>query len=346
MSACSVKQGTWQFMSVAMLSQRAKTVEVPDDMESFFYVILYYAARYLASNIIDVPAFIENFFDSYGWIGGAYTVGETKYNAIDGTSHIRISPTDKTVLCFSSPLDQVLSTLRKGFHSLYLVRAYESQEPQALLPLPVLPSEQNNIPCTPSKRAAPIDSTDVEDCTIPANMETDDDIAPAPTDDDRERAAFVSKQILFLSLLKKHMNASWPRIVNKGDLIPLNWKSTRGLGPSVTPSNRLPSKRQRLSSDSVAGEPHQEALVAEAEAHVENPEDQLLDQTANHPTEQPTEQPVEDPVGHSAAQPEKQPEEQPEEQPMERPVGKKSRAQVLRAQTEGVRRSARLANKV
>ena len=77
-----MKQGTWQFMSIDMLLKRAKMVEVDDDLESFFYVILYYAARYLKSNITDVGAFIEGFFDSYEVHDGRYLVGATKYSAI------------------------------------------------------------------------------------------------------------------------------------------------------------------------------------------------------------------------------------------------------------------------
>ena len=85
-----MKQGTWQFMSVDMLLKRAKMVEVDDDLESFFYVILYSAARYLKSNITDVGAFIEGFFDSYEVHDGRYLVGATKYSAITNPHGIKV----------------------------------------------------------------------------------------------------------------------------------------------------------------------------------------------------------------------------------------------------------------
>ena len=324
-----------------MLSKRAKTVEVADDMESFFYVILYYAARYLASNIEDVPAFIENFFDSYEWIGGAYRVGETKYNAIKWPMGITISTSDDTLVCFSSPLDDVLSALRNCFHSLYVVRKHESRP--TLLPLPVAPAE-NNIPRTPTKREEreerdiDDDSSDAEDYDVPVKKETSHG-ALVPTDDDRKQAAYVSGHKYFISHLKDHIRIKWPPIDNKGDLIPSNWKSTRNLGPSVTPSNRCTSKRRKLPSNPGVDEAHEEEIVVIVERPEERPEDQ--------PEDQPADQPEEQPVDQLAVQPDKQPVEQlveqPEEQPTERPVGKKSRVQ---AQIEGIRRSARLANKV
>ncbi|KAI0631748.1 hypothetical protein C8Q77DRAFT_1272662, partial [Trametes polyzona] len=55
--------GTWQFMSVAVLCDMCKVVETSDELESFFYVLLYYSIRYLRSNCADVGAFIEHLFD-------------------------------------------------------------------------------------------------------------------------------------------------------------------------------------------------------------------------------------------------------------------------------------------
>ncbi|TFK79782.1 hypothetical protein K466DRAFT_470959, partial [Polyporus arcularius HHB13444] len=44
------RTGTWQYMSVALLNRPQKAVEIPDDLESLFYVLLYHAVRYLKSN--------------------------------------------------------------------------------------------------------------------------------------------------------------------------------------------------------------------------------------------------------------------------------------------------------
>ena len=319
-------------MSIAMLSRRAKTVEVVDDMESFFYVILYYAARYLASNITNVPTFIENFFDSYGWDGSAYSVGETKSTAIKEARGVVVDADKRKLVCFSSPLDQVLRELRDGFHSLYMVREYDS--PENLLLLAVQSTKKDSPPHTPSRSDVRVIDEPLMDRTIKGAKERNDDI---PTDDDRERAADVADHRWALSLLQKHIVVRWPKIKNMGDLVPSTWKSRRDLGPSVTPSNRCTSKRRKLPPNSGVDEADEEPVVVEDEPEdqpADQPEEQPVDQLVDQPDEQPVEQLVEQLV------------EQPEEEPAERPAGKKSRVQAPRAQIEGVRRSARLANKV
>ena len=326
-------------MSVAMLSKRAKTVEVVDDLESFFYVILYYAARYLVSNIGDVPAFIENFFDSYEWVGRAYRVGAMKYNAVEGMSNITISPSDATRVCFSSPLDQVLLTLRNGFHSLYVVRAYNSS--QGLLPIAAQPIDKNNLPRTPSKHIFRI----LGGRAIRREIEDETAVVFAPTEADEKRAKNISDHEYFLALLQKHITVAWPPIYNQGDLIPSNWKSRRDFGPSVTPSNRCTSKRRKLPSHSGIDVVYEE----EAEELEDQLEDQLVDQPEEQPVDQPVDQsmdqPVEQPVDPSVDQPVEQLVEAVD-QLTEKPAGKKRRALASKVHQEGVRRSARLANKV
>ena len=58
-------QGTWQYMSVALLNNPSKVVEIADDLEAHFYVLLYHAVRYLRSNCTNVPNWIEDFFDVF-----------------------------------------------------------------------------------------------------------------------------------------------------------------------------------------------------------------------------------------------------------------------------------------
>ncbi|KAI1782389.1 hypothetical protein LXA43DRAFT_847500, partial [Ganoderma leucocontextum] len=45
-----VRVGTWPYMSVVSLSKTAHEVEVADEIESFFYVLLYNAARFTPNN--------------------------------------------------------------------------------------------------------------------------------------------------------------------------------------------------------------------------------------------------------------------------------------------------------
>ncbi|TBU58917.1 hypothetical protein BD310DRAFT_1012262 [Dichomitus squalens] len=59
------RTGTSQFLSIALLS-RPKVVEICDELESFFYVIIYYAVRYLRSNLdgFALRHWINAFFNS------------------------------------------------------------------------------------------------------------------------------------------------------------------------------------------------------------------------------------------------------------------------------------------
>ena len=114
-------QGTWQFLSVALLS-RLKEVEICDELESFFYVILYYAVRYLYSNIDEelVGEWIHNFFDTCGFAGetSGYVRGQVKLNAIK-TGELIVSE-DET-LKFNSPMDGLIADLLDMFKAHHAV---------------------------------------------------------------------------------------------------------------------------------------------------------------------------------------------------------------------------------
>lgn len=73
-------QGTWQFMSAALLQNPTKPHEVQDDMESFIHVVTYHGLRYMDHNQPDeVGQMMEALFDEYH-IGskGRYVGGSNK----------------------------------------------------------------------------------------------------------------------------------------------------------------------------------------------------------------------------------------------------------------------------
>ncbi|KAI0642696.1 hypothetical protein C8Q79DRAFT_1106035 [Trametes meyenii] len=74
------RTGTWQYMSASMLSEYGKLVDIPDELESFFHVLLYYSVRYLKSNLSDksVAHYIERFFEAYNLEDGRSTCGSLK----------------------------------------------------------------------------------------------------------------------------------------------------------------------------------------------------------------------------------------------------------------------------
>ncbi len=71
-------------MSVALLSRFKANVEVCDEVESFFQVVLYQAVRYLQSSFSDaaVANYIDGFFDQYGYVNEQYTCNDRKFSAI------------------------------------------------------------------------------------------------------------------------------------------------------------------------------------------------------------------------------------------------------------------------
>ena len=114
-------------MSVELLTNPNKCVEVPDDLESFFLVLLYYAIRYLDSNIENVGDYIEEFFDTVTLKGGMYTVGHAKREVMKQYGELTtIAGADsKKKLTFNSPLDGLFHTLLRSFQAAYKIRAYK-----------------------------------------------------------------------------------------------------------------------------------------------------------------------------------------------------------------------------
>ncbi len=77
-------QGTWQFMSAALLYFVRLHIAVEDEIESFFYIILYGGVRYLRSSAPDARAFLLAFFDAYQLVNGEYRCGPKKMDSMRG----------------------------------------------------------------------------------------------------------------------------------------------------------------------------------------------------------------------------------------------------------------------
>ncbi|KAM5542900.1 hypothetical protein V8D89_003284 [Ganoderma adspersum] len=78
------RMGTWQFMSVHVLLARTKLVKIPDELESFFHVLVYLAVRFLPHNLGDdlVGNFLHDYFDDYTDGDDGSLCGPVKYNSI------------------------------------------------------------------------------------------------------------------------------------------------------------------------------------------------------------------------------------------------------------------------
>ncbi|EJF60668.1 hypothetical protein DICSQDRAFT_137216 [Dichomitus squalens LYAD-421 SS1] len=57
--------GTYQFMSVNLLQYPSETSKVADELESFFYLMVYNAFRHLRSSCNDPAWWVTTCFDHY-----------------------------------------------------------------------------------------------------------------------------------------------------------------------------------------------------------------------------------------------------------------------------------------
>ncbi|RDX49314.1 hypothetical protein OH76DRAFT_1472076 [Lentinus brumalis] len=75
--------GTWQFMSAYLLNNPSAVVCIPDELEAFFHVLLFYIIRFLPHNCPNVGQFMHDYFDGFqSGIGpGQYYCGKNKQMA-------------------------------------------------------------------------------------------------------------------------------------------------------------------------------------------------------------------------------------------------------------------------
>ncbi|KDR84298.1 hypothetical protein GALMADRAFT_87215 [Galerina marginata CBS 339.88] len=138
--ACGPRQkycsGTWQFMSYPVLIQPDKLHEVPDDIESFVYVVLYFILRYMKhSQLHNLHRILHGVFESWeenddGTIFG----GGGKLQLVSSRVYIK---RDFKVLD-NKPLTEWLEFALRAVHSwhtYYLSISQPSQQPDSESPI-------------------------------------------------------------------------------------------------------------------------------------------------------------------------------------------------------------------
>ncbi|KAI0631755.1 hypothetical protein C8Q77DRAFT_1177749 [Trametes polyzona] len=140
------RMGTWQYMSVAVLLDHSKDVELSDELESFFHVLLYHALRYLRSNCTAVGSFIEHFFDSSTeGVDGRDCCGYLKMRIMTGNMPLAILPLCTELIKFDSePLNDMFSELLAVFKAHYAVRDYNAHN-RPRPPKPSKPEESKPL---------------------------------------------------------------------------------------------------------------------------------------------------------------------------------------------------------
>ncbi|KAI0662158.1 hypothetical protein C8Q70DRAFT_910159 [Cubamyces menziesii] len=115
------RTGTWQYMSVALINEPTKAVEIPDELEAFFNVLLYYAVRYVRSDCKDVPHYIEFYFEAFQIVQGRYQCGNLK-NLTISSGNLYTSEGAHSTLRFGTALDYILQSILRWLTAHHAVR--------------------------------------------------------------------------------------------------------------------------------------------------------------------------------------------------------------------------------
>ncbi|KAI0660068.1 hypothetical protein C8Q70DRAFT_1132735 [Cubamyces menziesii] len=231
------RTGTLQFMSVAMLTENSKVVEIADELESFFHVILYNAVRYLASNCTNAGAFIEDFFDTYKEEDGQLFCGDRKETAIKEKGRILLP--SNIPLRFNPPIDGFMDTVLKWFKARYTVYTYrkyqlEGHAERSGPSNPVVVSSEESEPTTQLWDTSLCDAGASSDPDIDPFLDMEpEELQPAkPTDQEEKIAALVDTHAAFLKRLSMAITAAgWKSDGVKGDNVPPSYKPRRRVGP-------------------------------------------------------------------------------------------------------------------
>ena len=199
-------------MSVALLMRKG-LVEICDELEAFFYVTLYYAARYLRSNYSDedISRFIIEFFDTYTFANGAWCCGTLKS---DATSSMFLGlAKNKPIVFASRGINQVLGTFLAWLHSQYVVNTYDAHvkaHPRALQAVSASTALTRKPGKAPQTRLRPdnpaalaADSDDSDSDSDGFEYELAEAPPPEPTQEDRTRAAYLESHRRMMKLVGK-----------------------------------------------------------------------------------------------------------------------------------------------
>ncbi|PIL32484.1 hypothetical protein GSI_05187 [Ganoderma sinense ZZ0214-1] len=219
------RMGTYQYMSVNLLYHITKPVQISDELESFFHVLVYYAVRYLRSNCSCTQSWIDNYFYKYLGPGRAGACGQKSY-ALEVTGELRVTMGGHP-LAFRSPMNTVLATILNSLRARYRVMYYDdgkaaelevSSPPAPHEPPPAAPEPEPPVISSPSPNlaaAAGIDPAVLAQWE--ADWEAETLTVPGPTEEERKLAARLDDHVFMLAFLARQLaNPYW----NSNDRIP------------------------------------------------------------------------------------------------------------------------------
>ncbi|TBU51851.1 hypothetical protein BD310DRAFT_278720 [Dichomitus squalens] len=237
------RMGTWQFMSVAVLSYGLNIVGVADELESFFHVLLYAAVRYLKVQNCDRPTianYLYTYFDLHGVDDEVYVCGDKKRETV---TEGRLTVSFNKKLQFDSPLDILFSQLLSGFKARYAVLAKEVKATPAISPL------ESETPAPSNDNGPLLDEMDLMD------SDADDSESDGFSDDNEElevspQTRDLAEQVsthehVVRAFLKAYVSDGWHG-ARVEDNIPDWWASQEQAILAVTKTSVASNKRRKV----------------------------------------------------------------------------------------------------
>lgn len=204
-------QGNHQYMSLNLMGNQTRPASIPDELESFFHVLVNYSVLYLRSDCPDPDSWLNIYFFSYCFRG--ICGGGRREQFIKSYGYLcRLVP--EGPLLFDSPLDRLLIRLIRSFQAHYEVLSYEFC--QARSPSPSASSSEE--PLDPHAALAARNfipklrrEDDPELAEYIANLKRAAPVDDTPTEEVRRMASRVADHSFALEFIDKLLRREdWP----------------------------------------------------------------------------------------------------------------------------------------
>ncbi|KAI0363443.1 hypothetical protein BV20DRAFT_975682 [Pilatotrama ljubarskyi] len=243
-------KGTWQFLSVGMLSKKPKVPDIPDELESFLYVTLYYAVRYLKSNCTNAGAYLEAFFDAYTVTPeGIYTCGAAKSNALE--THGRLYLMRNVELKLDSPLDTIFRKLLLCFKAHYKIQSYRDRQTKpddSAEPSDTAQDDDQDFASPPSSPTTkPIRRTASRAHVLKAFAARKTLLLPppdAPTREDENNASLIAEHSWMVGILAEALDSKEWQADKVGDRVPPEYKPQYDVAKLDGPASSTMKRRK------------------------------------------------------------------------------------------------------
>ena len=211
-------QGTWQYLSIALLTPGPVRVGIQDELESFLHVFIYYVLRYIKStncNGESIANFLDQYFDLYGREDGVYICGDLKRATIERGD---ICVGSRTYIRFNNPLDTLIPKLLAWFRARYAILTYENKK---------ISAAAGSNAASPTGDVKPPDADVSSFLAEYATAQEPEVQIEAPSEEVKAMAGRLEVHTNMMVELGTALAKAWPHQKAK-DQIPSGWKPPSG----------------------------------------------------------------------------------------------------------------------